>query len=189
MAWVLHRVARNPVSRPMSTRDSASVSALERRSFLKLAGTEFGLAALPSVCGVAAADKPVEPESKTVVVSEKLMPAVCAYLQKSGTAELPAAVMLKTKHHLLDTLAAIMSGAEFKVGKLSTAFVHAQGTGSEACVAGANFLTTAINASFAPTRPTTLTSAPALIQVVRSSRRPWPSPSDRTRADCSSSAP
>jgi 2-methylcitrate dehydratase PrpD len=129
----------------------SSAAALKRRAFLKLTGAGLGLAAMPSIHAAAAkeADKPVEPESKSVVVSEKLMPEVCAYLQKSASAELPAAVILKTKHHLLDTLAAIVSGAEFKVGKLSSAFVRAQGGGSEACIAGTNFLATAINAAFA----------------------------------------
>lgn len=119
--------------------------AFSRRSFLKISGAGVGLAALPAARLVAAED-PVPPK---VEVPPGLMTAVAAYLHASPTAELPAAVVLKAKLHILDTFAAMISGAEFKLGKLSRDFARGLGGSPQAQVAGDNFLTDTINAALA----------------------------------------
>src|SRR5262245_10135913 len=64
-------------------------------------------------------------------------------------AELPAEVIQRAKDHILDTLAAIVSGSQLKPGRLGSPFVRDQG-GKEVCsVLGSNFRTTASSAAFA----------------------------------------
>ncbi|MDQ3754648.1 MAG: MmgE/PrpD family protein, partial [Acidobacteriota bacterium] len=116
---------------------------LERRAFLNLVGT--GLIAIP-LSRARGAEPPTAEMPKS---PDTLMGEVCAYIQQSATAKLPANVVQKAKHHILDTLTAMVSGAEFKVGHLSREFTKSQGGSAEAQVAGANFLTSASNAAFA----------------------------------------
>ncbi|OIP94365.1 MAG: MmgE/PrpD family protein [Syntrophobacterales bacterium CG03_land_8_20_14_0_80_58_14] len=72
-----------------------------------------------------------------------------AYIARSGEAELPAPVIRKDKHHILDTLGAILCGSCLKPGMLAKKFVAQQGGTREAQVAGSPIVATAINASFA----------------------------------------
>jgi len=60
---------------------------------------------------------------------------------------LPDDVLLKTKCHLLDTLAAIISGSGLKAGKLAASFIATQGGTPEATVWGTDIRTTATNAA------------------------------------------
>lgn len=62
---------------------------------------------------------------------------------------LPANVALEGKHHILDTLGAMVSGSRLTAGEMATAFVRAQGGSPEASVIGSNLKTTAINAALA----------------------------------------
>jgi 2-methylcitrate dehydratase PrpD len=71
------------------------------------------------------------------------------YIAAAVAAPLPDAVTEKTKHHLLDTLAAMISGAHLPSGIAAIGFVRSQGGTEEAAVAGSDILTTATNAAFA----------------------------------------
>ena len=87
-----------------------------RRSFLKLASAGVGFAAIPA--------RPLHfasaPAAKATVESPAhLMRDLALYIAQSGGVRLPDKVVEKAKHHILDTLAAIISGADFKVGRLS----------------------------------------------------------------------
>ena len=72
-----------------------------------------------------------------------------AYIAESGQAELPAAVILKAKQHILDTLGAVVCGSDLKPGRLAKNFALQQGGVPEAQIAGSPVVTTAINAAFA----------------------------------------
>ncbi len=74
---------------------------------------------------------------------------VSSYISKSGEAVLPAEVVEKAKHHILDTLAAIISGADLKPGRLARKFARSQAGPKEAQVTGTRTVTSAINAAFA----------------------------------------
>lgn len=74
---------------------------------------------------------------------------VSSYIAKSGDAHLPVDVIKKTKHHILDTLSAIVSGSGLKPGRLARKFVQSQAGAEEAQVIATPFVTTAINAAFA----------------------------------------
>ncbi|MFC1965592.1 MmgE/PrpD family protein [Chloroflexota bacterium] len=74
---------------------------------------------------------------------------VSSYIYKSGEAKLPDEVIGKAKHHILDTLAAIVSGAELKPGRIAKEFAECQLGIEEAQVVGSTILTSAINAALA----------------------------------------
>lgn len=71
------------------------------------------------------------------------------YISGALDRSLPDTAIEKTKHHLLDTLAAMISGARLPAGRVAIPFVRAEGGTEEATVIGADFLTTATNAAFA----------------------------------------
>jgi 2-methylcitrate dehydratase PrpD len=79
----------------------------------------------------------------------KLIDGLVEYMLAARTAKLPAEVIQKGKSHLLDSLAAIVSGSTLKPGKLGLEHVRAQGGRPECSVFGTNFKTTPILAAFA----------------------------------------
>jgi len=82
-------------------------------------------------------------------VAQKIIESLSDHILAAGMAELPAEVIQRAKDHILDTLAAIVSGSQLKPGRLGAQFVRDQG-GKELCsVLGSNFRTTASSAAFA----------------------------------------
>ena len=71
------------------------------------------------------------------------------YISTALERPLPPAVAEKTKHHVLDTLAAMVSGSRLKPGELATRFVSSQGGSPESTVVGSRVVTTAVNAAMA----------------------------------------
>jgi len=76
-----------------------------------------------------------------------IMDRLAQYIVDAGSTPLPEVVSEKAKHHVLDTLAAMVSGSRLKAGVLATRFARTQGGTPEAQVIGADFLSTAINAA------------------------------------------
>src|SRR5690349_23790276 len=74
---------------------------------------------------------------------------LAAYIARSPRRALPAQVAEKTKHHLLDTLAAMISGSRLLPGRQAIAFARTQGGAKEACIAGSRIVTSAVNAALA----------------------------------------
>jgi 2-methylcitrate dehydratase PrpD len=62
---------------------------------------------------------------------------------------LPDAVAKKARHHILDTLAAMVSGTELKPGRLAIDYAATQGGTPEASVVGTRTRTSAVNAALA----------------------------------------
>ena len=77
------------------------------------------------------------------------MQQLSAYIASAMRRPLPPAVTEKTKHHLLDTLAAMVSGSRLLPGKTAISYVKTLGGSKEACVIGSRCVTTAINAALA----------------------------------------
>src|SRR5512134_1742542 len=77
------------------------------------------------------------------------MRQLSAYITAALRKPLPPAVVEKTKHHILDTLAAMVSGSRLAPGKKAIAYVKTLGGIKEACVVGSNIVTTAVNAALA----------------------------------------
>jgi len=78
---------------------------------------------------------------------QSIMDRLSSYIASAGDRVLPDAVVEKAKHHILDTLAAMVSGSRLKTGELAIKFIETQGGTAECQVIGSKFLTTAINAA------------------------------------------
>ena len=72
-----------------------------------------------------------------------LMQEVSAYIAGALKKPLPKEVVEKTKHHVLDTIAAMVSGSRLLPGKKAISYVKTLGGAKEACVIGSRIVTTA----------------------------------------------
>lgn len=70
-------------------------------------------------------------------------------MSEAAERALPADALEKTKHHTLDTLAAMVSGSQLAPGKLAIAFARANGGTSVATVAGSNVVCGPMEAALA----------------------------------------
>jgi 2-methylcitrate dehydratase PrpD len=77
------------------------------------------------------------------------MRRVSAYIAAALRRPLPPMVVEKTKHHILDTLAAMVSGSRLLPGRKALGYVKTLGGVKEASVIGSNFITSAVNAALA----------------------------------------
>ena len=93
----------------------------------------------------AAASPPPDREELDLVspITRELSEYIAAALARP----VPEEVAEKAKCHLLDTLAATVSGARLLPGKRATAYVRAQGGRRQATVTGSRIVTTAVNAA------------------------------------------
>jgi len=78
-----------------------------------------------------------------------VMQQLSAYIASALRKPLPKAVTEKTKHHLLDTIAAMVSGSRLLPGRKAISYVRMLGGTKEACVIGSRIVTTAANAALA----------------------------------------
>ena len=78
-----------------------------------------------------------------------VMDRLARYMAGASAAPLPAAVAEKTKHHVIDTLAAMVSGTTLAPGKLAVSFAQAHGGVKEASIAGTRTRTSAMTAALA----------------------------------------
>jgi len=72
-----------------------------------------------------------------------------AYMARAPRLKLPAAVAEKARHHILDTLAAMVSGSRLAPGRLAIAYVRRLGGTREASIAGSRIVTSCVNAALA----------------------------------------
>jgi 2-methylcitrate dehydratase PrpD len=93
---------------------------------------------------VAAARDPDLPDAVSPI-TRQLSDYVAAALARP----LPAEVTEKAKCHLLDTLAAMVSGSRLPPGRRAIAYIRAQGGRRQATVVGSRTVTTAVNAALA----------------------------------------
>jgi len=77
------------------------------------------------------------------------MQQLSAYIASALRQPLPASVVEKTKHHVLDTIAAMVSGSRLLPGKKAISYVKTLGGVKEACVIGSRIVTSAANAALA----------------------------------------
>jgi 2-methylcitrate dehydratase PrpD len=89
----------------------------------------------------------MKPKAKSEI--SPLMQGVAAYIAGALRRPLPASVVEKTKHHVLDTIAAMVSGAPLLPGRRAIAFAKTRAGGREACVVGSRVVTTAEFAALA----------------------------------------
>ena len=80
-------------------------------------------------------------------MTEKILPKMAKYTSEALNNPLSSEVHLKTKFHLMDTLAAIVTGSELKPGKAAIKYIISQGGTPEATIACTSFKSTATNAA------------------------------------------
>ena len=78
-----------------------------------------------------------------------VMQRLSAYIAQAAKKPLPPAVVEKTKHHILDTIAAMVSGAKLLPGRKGISFVKTLGGTKEAVVIGSRMVTGAAHAALA----------------------------------------
>lgn len=71
------------------------------------------------------------------------------YISRARRVPLPEIVIEKTKHHLLDTVAAMISGSRLPPGRKAISYVRTRGGSRESSVAGSRIVTTADYAALA----------------------------------------
>jgi 2-methylcitrate dehydratase PrpD len=81
--------------------------------------------------------------------NQALTVQMAEYLAQAASQPLPDVVSLKTRFHLLDTLAAMISGTNLRAGQRALAFVETQSGRAQASIPGTALLADAINAAFA----------------------------------------
>jgi|GraSoiStandDraft_4_1057263.scaffolds.fasta_scaffold88003_2 2-methylcitrate dehydratase PrpD len=88
-------------------------------------------------------------KTKTAAQISPVMNEVSAYIARALRKPLPKKVVEKTKHHVLDTFAAMVSGSRLLPGKKAISYIKTLGGAKESTVIGSRFVTTAINAALA----------------------------------------
>ncbi len=102
----------------------------------------------PSFAQAAPASRPEEHAMDDVPISP-ITTALSEYVTRSLDRELPPAVAAKTKMHVLDTIAAMVSGSRLKPGQLAATYVDSLGGRPQATVIGTGIVTSSVNAALA----------------------------------------
>jgi 2-methylcitrate dehydratase PrpD len=110
---------------------------LTRRTVLQCGGTVIGAAAFFSRRGISAPS--ISPA----------MGALSEYMSQARVRALPADVVEKAKHHILDTFAAMVSGSELEPGRMAIRFARAHLGEKVATVAASDLVCGPIEAAFA----------------------------------------
>jgi len=97
---------------------------LSRRSLFELAGLAVASAAIPSGAAII---QPISSGDSNGQGMSPVMDKLSRYMSKASGRALPDDVTEKTKQHILDTLAAMISGSELTPGRAALQFVGAYG--------------------------------------------------------------
>jgi 2-methylcitrate dehydratase PrpD len=106
-----------------------------RRRFIQTMAGGFAIAALPRRARAAS------PEA------DDIMAKLSTYMSEAGSRPLPERIVADTKHHILDTLAAMLSGSELRPGRHALEFARAFAGQGTATVVGSRFLCGPIEAA------------------------------------------
>jgi len=109
---------------------------LTRRAILQSAGGLLTTAVLPTAL---MADEPVS----------SVMAKLSAYMSEASSRALPYEILEKTKHHILDSFAAMISGTQLGPGQVAIRFARAHAGEKVATVVGSNVLCGAMEAALA----------------------------------------
>jgi 2-methylcitrate dehydratase PrpD len=118
---------------------------ITRRSLLELAGLAIATAAFPS----AASAVPRPSQSKSPQAIGSVMETLSAYMGEAAKRPLPEEVTEKAKHHILDTVAAMISGSNLLPGQRAIQFARAYGGREISTVVASNISCGPIEAALA----------------------------------------
>jgi 2-methylcitrate dehydratase PrpD len=118
---------------------------ITRRSLLELAGLAIATAAFPSAAS--AVSRPSQSKSPQAIGS--VMETLSAYMGEAAKRPLPEEVTEKAKHHILDTVAAMISGSNLLPGQRAIQFARAYGGKEISTVVASNISCGPIEAALA----------------------------------------
>src|SRR6266550_2039068 len=122
-----------------------------RRRVLESGAGLLAAAAAPALPSPKASARQVagtaQREPEPAIVSADLTGRVARYMAAARQQALATNVLRETKHRVLDTVAAMVSGAKLRPGEMAIRFARAQGGTAEASILTTTIRTTAINAA------------------------------------------
>jgi len=86
--------------------------------------------------------------SEKKIETSEVMKKLAAYIADAGQMTLPVDAAEHGKHHLIDTVASIISGSRLAPGKVIMKYMRSLGGTKEALLLGSDYVTTAVNAAF-----------------------------------------
>ena len=116
---------------------------ITRRSLLELAGLTITAAAFPS----SAACVPPPQQAKSSQAAGSVMNALSTYMSEAANRPLPDEAAERAKHHILDTMAAMISGSNLIPGQRALQFARAYGGTEISTVVASNILCGPIEAA------------------------------------------
>ncbi|HZV60633.1 MAG TPA: MmgE/PrpD family protein, partial [Candidatus Eremiobacteraceae bacterium] len=119
-------------------------SPITRRNLLEWAGLALTAAAVPTPA-LGALSSP--PQSTTSKSAGSVMNALSTYMSETANRPLPEEVVEKTKHHILDTLGAMVSGSKLLPGQRALQFAQAYGGKEISTVVASNIVCGPIEAA------------------------------------------
>jgi 2-methylcitrate dehydratase PrpD len=120
---------------------------LTRRRLLQGAGGLIAASALPANAAMFAASNLGQTSPASSAAAADLTGRFARYILTVREQSLPPKVLLDAKHHILDTIATMVSGSRLKPGEMAIRFIRTQGGVPEATVLATNVKTSAINAA------------------------------------------
>lgn len=124
--------------------DLQSSNQLTRRRFIENAGGILAVSAVPFPQAVGAQQSPAAAETDVAV-----MDRLSTYMADAGDKALPPEVVEKTKQHVLDTLAAMVSGVSLPPGQVALRFAGLQGGSGDVPVTGSSITASPLEAAVA----------------------------------------
>ena len=121
-----------------------SSTTLSRRSLLGLAGLTVAAVALPRRMAMA---KPTSAPEGTGTGISPVMERLSTYMSEASDHDLPEEAQEKTKQHILDTIAAMISGSQLKPGVAALRFAGDYGGKAVATVVASKIVCGAIEAA------------------------------------------
>jgi len=125
-------------------KDPRASSSLTRRGLFEIAALAVAAAAFPPRIAFAAAS-PFG--TRSAQQSSSIIERLSTYMSAARSGSLPDEVLEKTKQHVLDTLAAMISGSELPPGRAALQFAHSYGGQEIATVVASHFLCGPIEAA------------------------------------------
>src|SRR6266446_5167776 len=119
---------------------------LSRRSLFELAGMAVASAAIPAGAAIV---QPIPGGDSNEQGVSPVMHKLSRYMSEAGGRALPDEVSEKTQQHILDTLAAMISGSELTPGRAALQFIAAYGGKEVATVAASKIVCGPIEAALA----------------------------------------
>jgi 2-methylcitrate dehydratase PrpD len=125
-----------------------------RRWLINTSGVAILSGAIPVTASLTQAAAAPAPQARADAADDlaRISPATTTladYVAKTLDRELPPEVVVRTKLHVLDTLAAIVSGSRLKAGELAARYVDSLGGKPQAMVIGTGIMTSSVNAALA----------------------------------------